>query len=158
MLDHRSHVRAVKPLTIAALLALLGIAALGGCGSGDPFGYATVSGKVTYDDGSPIPAEMITLTFYPEADPLDAKTYPRSGKAYVEKQTGEFRSATTMKVGDGIVRGKHKVTVTGRGREPLPESVVPAEYANSSKTPLEVDTATRPFVLKVRKPGAKSNP
>ena len=48
--------------------------------------------------------------------------------------------------------GKHKVTIAGRGRQPLPAEVVPPEYADPAKTPLEVDTAKLPFGLKVHKP------
>ncbi|HEV3415599.1 MAG TPA: hypothetical protein VG056_02250, partial [Pirellulales bacterium] len=35
---------------------------LAGCGSGEPFSYVKVNGKVSYTDGTPIPAK-IKLTF-----------------------------------------------------------------------------------------------
>ena len=41
---------------------------------------------------------------------------------------------------------------------PVPEKesldVVPAEYTDSQKTPLVVDTAESPFHLKIQKPGS----
>lgn len=125
---------------------------LGGC-SGDPFAYVQVAGKVTYDDGTPIPAEPLVLTFFPQAAALDAKTFPRPGMGVADPQTGEFKSITSHKAGDGLVRGKHKVTLTNLGRAPLPASVVPPEYADPATTPLEVDTAVpASFTLTVHKP------
>jgi hypothetical protein len=125
---------------------------LAGCGSGDPFGYVQVSGKVIYEDGSRIPVDQLVLTFIPQSGPLDAKTYPRPGVAMVDPATGEFHNVTSHKVNDGLVRGKHKVTLAGANNSPLRPSVVPPEYADPDTTPLEVDTANQPFVLKVRKP------
>jgi len=64
-----------------------------------------------------------------------------------------FGQATSHKPGDGLVRGKHKVTVVDIFLAPLPPEVVPPEYANPATTPLEVDTADAPFHIKIRKPG-----
>jgi hypothetical protein len=99
---------------------------LAGCGGGDPFQHASVSGKVTYEDGSPIVADVLTLMFHPQATPIDAKTHPRPGVASVNKD-GTFSSATTHKANDGLVRGKHKVILVGINAVPLPPSIVPAE-------------------------------
>jgi hypothetical protein len=137
--------RAVKLL--AASLAILWV----GCGSGEPFAQVPVSGKVTYEDGTPIPVDGVTLNFISQTPPRDAKTHPRTGLATVDKTSGAFSAATTHKANDGLVRGKHKVTITSPGG-PLPPSVVPIEYRDPAKTPLEVDTTDQPFVLKVRKP------
>lgn len=122
-----------------------------GCGSKEPFGMVQASGKVTYDDGSTIPVDSLTVTFLSETPPVDAKTYPRPGMATVDKTTGEFKAITTHKAHDGVVRGKHKV-VLGTPKGAPPPSIVPPEYCDASKTPLEVDTAKQPFELKVRKP------
>ncbi len=134
-------------LTACGVLCLLA-----GCGGGDPFSYVKVSGKVTYDDGSRIAAPEIKLTFYPLAPPADSKTYPRPGAAVVNVATGEFSSVTSHSPGDGLVRGKHKVTLCGPRHQALPEDLVPAEYFNRDKTPLEVDTDHWLGVLKVHKP------
>jgi hypothetical protein len=138
--------------TVAALGATCCLLLLTGCGSGDPFAYVQVSGKVTYEDGSPIPADQLVLTFIPQGGSLDAKTHPRPGVATVDRATGEFRDVTSHKVNDGLVRGKHKVTLSGANHSQLKATVVPPEYADPDKTPLMVDTADQPFVLKVRKP------
>ena len=134
-------------MTTLCLLMLLA-----GCGTQDPFSYVSVSGKVTYDDGSLIPVDGLMVTFIPQGGALDAKTYPRPGMTMVDKATGEFQAVTSHKFNDGLVRGKHKVTLTGSDNRPLPPSVVPPEYADPARTPLEVNTANQPFALKVRKP------
>lgn len=137
------HLTSTVHLWLFALLAA-------GCGGGDPFSYEQVSGKVTYEDGSPIPYGLM-LTFYPQCGPLDAKTHPRQGMAQVDQQTGEFRSATSYQPNDGLVRGKHKVTIISTSGM-IPPEIVPPEYADLTRTPLEVDTAEQPLHLKVRKP------
>ena len=38
---------------------------LAGCGNEEPFDYVKVSGRVTYEDGSLIPAEHLMLEFVP---------------------------------------------------------------------------------------------
>ncbi len=128
------------------LFALL----LAGCGGGDPFTYAKVSGKVTYEDGSVIPYGVM-LQFHPQREPLDEKTHPRVGTAEVDPKTGEFSSVTSYQPNDGLVRGRHKVTIISLGGM-IPPDIVPEEYTDVTRTPLEVDTAEQPFHLKVRKP------
>ena len=138
-----------------------GLLLLGGCGGSEPFSFVKVSGKVTYDDGTPIPADPLVLTFFPEAPALDAKTFPRPGMGVADPQTGVFNSISSHRAGDGLIRGKHKVTLTALNRDPLPASVVPREYANVATTPLEVDTdVPDSFILTIPKPkpgAAKAN-
>jgi hypothetical protein len=123
-----------------------------GCsGNSDPFGYVKASGKVTYDDGSLIPARIIMLNFISET-PAVGNLYPRNGTTVVDVSTGEFHSVTTHTGEDGVVRGKLRVTVTGEDHHPLPANLVPAEYGDPKKTPLEVDTDQLPFVIKVPRP------
>ena len=128
------------------------ILVLAGCGSGDPFKYVQVSGKVTYEDGSLIPIDGMALTFYPQGGALDAKTRPRPGMTTVDRATGEFHSVTSHMPGDGLVPGKYKATLLEGNRMPLPADIVPPEYGDPFKTPLEVDTANVPFHLEIRKP------
>jgi hypothetical protein len=94
--------RCLWPVVAACLLLTAS-----GCGSNDPFHYVRVSGKVTYEDGSLIPAEGIVLRFYPQQGSLDAKTHPRPGMSVVEPATGEFHAATSHRLNDGLVSGKH---------------------------------------------------
>ncbi len=128
------------------MLAALCLNTLSGCGN-DPFSYVPVSGKVTYEDGSLIPGDDLQLFFYPIGGELNAKTHPRPGQAIIDPATGQFSEVTSHKPGAGLVPGKYKVTVYSR--EP---NIVPREYTIDTKTPLEVDTASVPFDIKVPKP------
>jgi len=141
--------RTTHPRPIAWLL-LTGLL-LPGCG-GEPFDYVDVAGKVTYEDGTPIPVEPLVLTFYPQAAPVDSKTHPRPGLTVARKEDGTFSLVSSHKANDGLVAGRHKVTLTNLDGGALDPSLVPAEYADPATTPLEIDTADAPFHLKVRKP------
>jgi hypothetical protein len=123
-----------------------------GCGSRDPFRYEQVSGRVTYEDGTTIPMDGLTVVFTPESGPINPKTYPRSGRATVDRVTGQVGEVTSYKPHDGLVRGKHKVTLSAANGMPISASMVPEEYGDPAKTPLVVDTASSPFELRVRKP------
>ena len=136
-------------LTLAAVWSCL---VLVGCGSTNPFEQVQVSGTVSYEDGTLIPAEMIILKFEPLAEALDEKTFPRSGMSYVNVADGSFSVVTSHKYNDGIVRGKHRVLVVASNAAGQPTDVVPPEYVDSEKTPLVVDTADSPFDFRVRKP------
>jgi hypothetical protein len=127
-------------------------APLAGCGSSDPFHYVQVSGKVTYEDGTPIPVEPLILRFIPQGGQLDAKTYPRPGMAMARKADGTFSQVTSHKAGDGLAAGHYKVALTDLNGSPLDPRLVPREYADPATTPLEVDTSNPQFTLTVRKP------
>ena len=129
------------------------VACVVGCSGGSPYDLVDVSGKVTYDDGSLIPAGSIMLKFDPEAAALDAKTHPRKGFALVNVADGTFEYATTHKHADGLVAGKHKVLVVAYAAEGKTGDFVPKEYLRPDTTPLEVDTANLPLEIKIKKPG-----
>jgi hypothetical protein len=135
-----------------AVVACLLLAA--GCGSNDPFHYVRVSGRLTYQDGSLIPADGIALRFYPEQGSLDTKTHPRPGMSIVERATGEFHDVTSHRLNDGLVPGKHRVVILAGDFTPLPASLLPPEYADLATTPLMIDTAQQPLVIRVRKPSS----
>jgi hypothetical protein len=130
-------------------LALCGFA---GCAPGNPFDQVQVSGTLTYEDGTLIPADMIILKFEPLAAPLDTKTHPPSGMSYVNVSDGTFDVVTSHKYSDGLVRGKHRVLVSATTESGESMKLVPDEYLDSGRTPLVVDTAESPFRLLVRKP------
>lgn len=131
------------------MLAVLCLLTLSGCWSGEPFKYVKVHGKVSYEDGSLIPAGRLDLIFFRQDNTPKGKDWPRPGVAYVDIASGKFDSVTSHMVGDGLVPGKYKVVL---GPGPLSPSVAPLEYGDMNRTPLEVDTANLPFELKVRKP------
>lgn len=123
---------------------------LSGCGgSNSPFDYVKVSGKLSYEDGTPIPADGIKLVFDSQAPPI-GDAHPRPGTVMVGVD-GQIKDVTSYKYADGLVPGKHKVSIlyaTDADGNPL----VPAEFTKASTTPLVVDTADSPFEIKVPKP------
>lgn len=138
----------VTPAVTGTLLAFVSLVA--GCNSSDTsFGVVQVQGKVTYEDGSPIPG--VAVQFVPQTPPIDAKTVPRPGVADIADD-GTIEYVTTYDYGDGLVPGKHKVIVkskTGNGQR---TNAVDSVYSSANSTPLIVDTAEVPFEIKVPKP------
>jgi len=152
-----SRAHPIRATAIVVSLPALCLLLLAGCSShSDPYSYVKVSGTVTYDDGSLIPAGEIVLSFIPETATAVGKSHPKVGSCFLDTKTGEFANVTTHTPHDGLVRGKHKVQISGQDHRPLPTSLVPAEYADPEKTPLEVDTDHLPFEIKVAKPVAAS--
>ena len=122
---------------------------LAGCGSSEPFDYVRASGKIRYEDGSPIPGSF-KLFFYSEAPPV-GNAHPRPGIADVDSQ-GNFKCVTSHTYADGLVPGKHKVTFMIGGMDANSRPLVPKEFADPAITPIEVDTKDLPFDIKVPKP------
>src|SRR4051812_40252383 len=116
---------------------------LAGCVSNSPFKYVKVSGKIGYEDGTPIPVGGMELRFTALDAPKLEKAYPRPAVARVNEK-GEFERVTSYKYGDGLIPGRHKVSLDlGSGQDAKP--LVPKEYTSIATTPLEVDTAKMPF-------------
>jgi len=121
-----------------------------GCGSGEPFDYLPVKGKLTYEDGNPLPVDGIVLEFIALDVEPNEKSYPRPGSSKLNEQ-GEFACATSYKYGDGLVPGKHKVAIY-YATDDQGNLLIPKEYTHITTTPLTVDTAETPFEIKVPKP------
>ena len=124
-----------------------------GCGAREPFALVKASGRITYEDGTLIPAEgnVVRLTFYSQTPPLDAKTFPRPGLADVDLRDGSFACVSTHHWADGLVVGRHKVVVSTHTPHEVPKGV-PPEYCALETTPLEIDTAQLPLIIKIHKP------
>jgi hypothetical protein len=130
--------------------AILALALCLGCGSGEPFDYIPVTGKLSYEDGSTIPAQGIVLQFIAQdVKPIDGM-HPRPATASVNGQ-GEFNEATSHKFGDGLVPGKHKVALM-YATDANGKLLVPVDFTHAGTTPLVVDTATLPLDIRVPKP------
>jgi hypothetical protein len=133
------------------LLAVLLAVSLAGCGGGAPFKIVPVSGKVTYSDGSLIPADRIVVTFVPQGVQASGKDAAAAARGEVNVADGTFAGLTTQKHLDGAIVGKHKVLVqalkTGVAGVGEPTAAVPAKYAKAATTPLEVEVP----------PGGKKN-
>lgn len=133
--------------TMAALFLL-------GCGgTPPPFGVVPVTGKVTYDDGTVIPAKRLQVNFISQTPPK-GKEHPRPGAAAVNAEDGTFPYVTTWDPKDGVVVGKNKVTVQALDDMEQPTAAVPKEYADPEKTPIEVEIkgGMQPLELTVKKP------
>jgi hypothetical protein len=141
-------IRPIRSVLLCLCVAVLSIFNVG-CGSRGPFKYVRVSGKVSYEDGSPIPGGCKATFISQDAAPV-GNAYPRQGIANVNAE-GEFESVTSYKYADGLVPGKHKVVIQA-ANERDGKPVVPKEYANVETTPLVIDTANSPLDIKVPKP------
>jgi hypothetical protein len=138
--------------TILVLVAGVAISSIAGCGGSRPYSCVPVSGKVTYEDGSLIPADTIHLIFLSLAQPVDSRTTPKNGLADAKGKTGEFDCATTFANRDGIIVGEHKVVVQCISNGLLKRDLVPADCGDAAKTPLRVTAGTSPLIIKVPKP------
>jgi len=136
---------------VALVVAIL-LASCSGCGTGEPFALVRASGRVCYEDGTLLPVKHLTLNFHPQAPAKDNKTFPRTGTAPVDSKTGKFSSVTSHRQDDGLVKGKHKVTLHLPGRLPLPAEIASSIYSDPARTPLEVDAEENPFYLQITKP------
>ena len=121
-----------------------------GCNSGSPYKYIKASGKLTYEDGSPLPSRGVRLQFDSQDAPAVANAHPRPAVANVNDK-GEFDCVTSYKYGDGLIRGKHKVAIE-QATDQKGQLLVPREYTSIASTPLTVDTANLPLEIKVPKP------
>jgi hypothetical protein len=137
---------------VLCLISFVALVAAGGCGDHTPYRCVPVSGKVTYEDGSPIPAEQINLTFVSQLPPIDPKIPPKNGNAVADGKTGAFEYATTFVHKDGIIGGEHKVVIRCISKGKEMRNLVPADYSEVDKTPLKVDSGGSPFDIKVPKP------
>ncbi|MCS7303883.1 MAG: hypothetical protein NZ602_02080 [Thermoguttaceae bacterium] len=142
-----AHRRFGKGMLVA--LALL----VAGCG-GQPYAVVPIRGKVTYEDGSLIPAASLMLEFNSQEKPKDPKTYPRPGRAEVNVADGTFSNVSTYDPNDGAIRGEHKVVVKAYDKNGSPVyHLFPKEYSDATTTPLTINVGDqREFHIKVPKP------
>ena len=143
--QHRALWSATSTISLASALAL---AAVSGCGSSDPYPVEKVSGKITYEDGSLIPASPLRLIFVAQVPTVDPKTPPKNGVAVVNVKTGEFSSVNTYGSKDGIIKGEHKVFVQCIVNNIQSRTLVPTEYSDANKTPLKVKSSDSPFTFR----------
>ena len=133
--------------------ACCGMLLLAGCEQ-PPYKTVPVSGKVTYDDGTPIPAQRVRVQFVPLVAPVNAKQYPHPGNAELSPD-GTFANVTTWKYADGVIPGPQKVIIQPLdNKEHLTAAVDPDYTTNKSPLTLEVTAGMPPVDLKVPKPKA----
>lgn len=127
---------------IASLPVLLtALSFLGGCGGGDSFELATVTGKVTMD-GKPLAG--VTVTFQPITV---ATKNPGAGSFGKTDEQGQFTLELITTGEAGAVVGKHRVSITTPEPEGDEESdlnvfvdPIPARYNADSTLTLEVSS------------------
>ena len=126
---------------------------LAGC-SDTPYAIVPIHGKVTYEDGSLIPAETVIVWFHPQADPLKPNVHARPGITELNSEDGTFTSVSTCEHGDGVVLGLHKVVVKVGDESPTGAGSIPAKYADPATTPLEIEVTGRnqDVPLEIEKP------
>ena len=124
-----------RPSGPGLVLALTVVAAVSGCGGGDPYAVKTVSaaGTVTYQ-GKPVSKGTILF------QPLDEKGRPASGMI----ENGKF-SLNTYREGDGAVPGKHKVAVVVTEEKKTKDGdttvkyIIPERYASAETSGVEME-------------------
>lgn len=136
------------PLCLPLSLALL--VACAGCGdTASPYEYAPINGTLTYEDGSVIPAGGIVLRFIVQDAEGKGIARPRPAAANVNSE-GVFDCVTGYKYGDGLIPGKHRVSLN-YATDKQGNLLVPKEYTLVT-SPLIIDTVDAPLHIKVPKP------
>ena len=134
------------------LAVLSGWVMLVGCGDSGPFQYVPIEGKVSYEDGTLIDAPTVRLTFTAVERGDNPNLRPRPANTSLNVADGTFDNVTSYKYGDGLVPGKHRVAIVALGEKGNMLNLVPADYTNSAKSPLIIDTKEAPLDIRIPKP------
>ena len=135
--------------SIRAFLVVAVVSTFFGC-SGEPFDFVPASGRLTYDDGTPLPtAGGLRVVFSSTTPPINGEMYPPSGTAFPDAD-GTFASVSSSRAGGGLVRGEQKVVILYQDVDS--KKFVPKEYTSPKTTPLVVNTDNVPFEIKVPRP------
>ena len=128
-------------------LVLMGmlLAGVAGCGETNPFEMTPVSGKITYEDNTLIPAVRIRVDFLPQGESI-GKIPPKPGKADVDVTDGTFTHVTTHKFNDGLIGGRHRVTAVSYDAEHRSTNL---EIVNSE---IEIGGEEATVEIKVKRP------
>lgn len=132
------------------LLVGAGILLASGCGSSNPYETVPARGTIKFADGSPIEAARIDVEFISQTPPVDAATHPRPGIAAVDPNTGEF-IVSTYAYGDGLIVGRHRVTVVAYDEQRRPLKAIGAEYRSPETSPLEIEADGAELELRIER-------
>lgn len=130
-------------LAAVALTLALAVTLVGCGGSASPFDFVPVTGKVTYEDGSPFPGGM-RIYFHSLEPPKDGM-HVRPGVGSVASD-GTFKDITSYKLADGLAYGKYKVSLAGDAK------TVPKNCSTPDRTPLTVEVTESGQVLEIKVP------
>jgi hypothetical protein len=135
--------RSIVRFSSVLIAGLSVFGSIAGCGSSVPFDIVPVQGKVTYEDGSLIPADSILVTFNPVPSETKSKVVAPGGQTQVNVQDGTFSAVSSHRANDGVAVGRHKVVIVAfkkdRSGSPVPSNAVPPAYRSTNSTPMEVD-------------------
>ena len=113
------------------LTLLLLLATVAGCSSSP---MASVSGKVSYKDGSPIEGGVKLVRFEPTDDSPAEIRKPATG---IIQDDGTFEMFT-LKPGDGVYKGKYKVVFTVMTKPMGGDWLIASEYRRADTTPYDI--------------------
>lgn len=117
----------------AAILGLsLAIGAVVGCGGKEQPVVFSVSGTVTYHDGSPVEASQMELKLIPSPELREAKDLPMEFAARVNTREGTWAQV------DGLPAGEYEVEVVRHGTEENPSGFEPLVYRGEKIRPAKV--------------------
>lgn len=141
----------MKRISTFLLLVIPAVAIqFAGCGgSGSPFDFVPVSGKVVYEDGSQIPVSGMRIYFHTMEPPKDGM-HIRPGVGSVAAD-GTFKDITSYKYADGLTYGRYKVSLINSERvgDVL---AIPKECSLPDKTPLQVEVTESGQFLEIKVP------
>jgi hypothetical protein len=119
-----------------------------GC-SRSPFTFVPASGKITYEDGTPLPTEGgLRVIFVSTAAPREDGTRAPQAAAFPDAR-GEFSRVSSTRSEGGMATGEYKVAIMYEGTDA--KRFVPRDYISPKTTPLVVHTDNLPFDIKVPK-------
>jgi hypothetical protein len=126
MRERRYGLDRAKGLSVLSFVACFGLlcTVVGGCGGGDSYSVAPVSGQVTLD-GQPLSGVMVS--FQPVATGKDA---PGPGSSGTTGADGRYTlQLAAAKSKPGAVVGKHTVRLMMASSSPAPDSDAPVKPA-----------------------------
>lgn len=121
---------------------------------GDRYRTYDLHGSVAYTDGDKVPVDLMLVKLFPVAGTGTTSSVATPVTARVDRTTGRFQAK--WKGSRDASRTLHawKAVVLSGDQRAFPEDVVPGEYADAERTPLEVDVAKSPVELRLRRPDA----
>ena len=140
----------------AGIVAIMAAGTLCGCRKAEQPPTIPVSGKITYEDGSLVPANQIELRFLAtQPDLYREKDYPTAATARVDTRDGTFKEMTTWQHGDGVIAGQYDVEVVRYGDEDNPGGFEANSYRGERVWPSKVTVAPDKTEFHITIPGEK---
>ncbi|HEY3391187.1 MAG TPA: hypothetical protein VGK58_00660 [Lacipirellulaceae bacterium] len=118
-------------MTWSLLLLAVGLGSQSGCGGRTTY---DVTGRATYEDGSPIVGGVRVIRLEPAGD--TTATIRKAASGYLG-QDGSFEMFT-RKPGDGVIPGKYFVTFTVLDKPMGGKSLIPSKYNTAATSPFEL--------------------